>query len=128
MGKVNGEHTFSNAPHFSKGYVMKHTIKQRDALTDYNQRNLLIEKIAKQKKRTINRVGYVGLLFVQLSIIPNLLFGIAWLMHSSLLIGLCCYQYRNRHDENIQNVRLYSIGNYCGITLNILMLIKLGVA
>ena len=111
-----------------KGTVMKQTMKQRDALTDYNQRNLLIEKIAKQKKRRINRVGYVGLLFVQLSIIPNLLFGIAWLMHSSLLIGLCCYQYRNRHDENIQNVRLYSIGNYCGITLNILMLIKLGVA
>ena len=107
---------------------MKQTMKQRDTLTDYNQKNLLIEKIAKQKKRRINRVGYVGLLFVQLSIIPNLLFGIAWLMHSSLLIGLCCYQYRNRHDENIQNVRLYSIGNYCGITLNILMLIKLGVA
>jgi hypothetical protein len=126
--RFKGEHTFLNAPHFSRGTVMKQTIKQRDALTDYNQRNLLIEKIAKQKKRRINRVGYVGLLFVQLSIIPNLLFGIAWLMHSSLLIGLCCYQYRNRHDENIQNVRLYSIGNYCGITLNILMLIKLGVA
>jgi hypothetical protein len=102
-------------------------MKQQNALTDYNQRNLLIEKIAKQKKRTINRVGYVGLLFVQLSIIPNLLFGVAWAMHSSLLIGLCCYQYRNRHDENIENVKLYSLGNYCGITLNILMLIKLGV-
>jgi hypothetical protein len=107
---------------------MKQTMKQQNALTDYNQRNLLIKKIAKQKKRRINRIGWVGLLFVQLSIIPNLLFGVAWAMHSSLLIGLCCYQYRNRHDENIQNVRLYSIGNYCGITLNILMLIKLGVA
>ena len=116
-------------PHFSKGYVMnRQTAKQRNALTDYNQRNLLIEKIAKQKRDNVNRIGYIGLLFVQLSILPNLIFGIAWLMHSSLLIGLCCYQYRNRHDENIQNVRLYSIGNYCGITLNILMLIKLGVS
>ena len=106
----------------------RQTAKQRNALTDYNQRNLLIEKIAKQKRDNVNRIGYIGLLFVQLSILPNLIFGIAWLMHLSLLIGLCCYQYRNRHDENIQNVKLYSIGNYCGITLNILMLVKLGVA
>ena len=118
---------------------MKQTMKQRNALTDYNQRTSqkkkMIEQIEEdlalrqaQRKRIINRVGYVGLLFVQLSILPNLIFGIAWLMHLSLLVGLCCYQYRNRHDENIQNYRLYSIGNYCGITLNILMLIKLGVA
>ena len=118
---------------------MKQTRKHRTALTDYNQRTSQKKKMIKQieqdlalrqaqRKRIINRVGYVGLLFVQLSILPNLIFGIAWLMHSSLLIGLCCYQYRNRHDENIQNYRLYSIGNYCGITLNILMLIKLGVA
>ena len=106
----------------------RQTAKQRNALADYNQRNLLIEKIAKQKRDNVNRIGYIGLLFVQLSILPNLIFGIAWLMHSSLLLGLCCYQYRNSHDENIQNFRLYSIGNYCGITLNILMLIKLGVA
>ena len=106
----------------------RQTIKQQNALTDYNQRNLLTEKIAKQKKRLINRVGWVGLCFVQASILPNLLFGMAWLMHSSLLIGLCCYQYRNLHDENDENVKLYSLGNYCGITLNILMLIKLGVA
>ena len=128
MGKVKGVSLYIH-PNFSKGYVMnRQTAKQRNALTDYNQRNLLIEKIAKQKRDNVNRIGYIGLLFVQLSILPNLIFGIAWLMHSSLLIGLCCYQYRNRHDENIQNVRLYSIGNYCGITLNILMLIKLGVA
>lgn len=105
---------------------MKHTIKQRDAMTDYNQRTLLIEKIAKQKKKRINQIGYVGLIFVQSSILPNLLFGMAWLMHSSLLIGLCCYQYRNLHDENDENVKLYSLGNYCGITLNILMLMKIG--
>lgn len=106
----------------------RQTLKQRNSLADYNQKNMLIERIAKQKKTRINRIGYVGLVFVQLSILPNLLFGLSWVMHSSLLIGLCCYQYRNSHDENIQNVRLYSIGNYCGITLNILMLIKLGVA
>ena len=106
----------------------RQTAKQRNALTDYNQRNLLIEKIAKQKRDNVNRIGYIGLLFVELSILPNLIFGIAWLMHSSLLIGLCCYQYRNLHDENEENVKLYSLGNYYGITLNILMLIKLGVA
>ena len=110
----------------SKGYVMKHTIKQRNAMVDYNQRNELIKKIEKQKKERINQIGYVGLVFVQLSIIPNLIWGLAWLMHSSLLIGLCCYQYRNLHDENDENVKLYSLGNYCGITLNILMLIKIG--
>ena len=105
---------------------MKQTIKQRDALTDYNQRNLLIEKIEKQKKKRINQIGYVGLVFVQSSISWSLFFDMAWLMHSSLLIGLCCYQYRNLHDDNDENVKLYSLGNYCGITLNILMLMKIG--
>ena len=81
-------------------------------------------QIAKQK--SVNKVGYVGLCFVQLAIIPNLVMGNAIMMHSSLLIGLCCYQYRNSHDTNKDNLRLYSIGNYTGITLNILMLAKLG--
>ena len=86
-----------------------------------------IERKAKAKRNMVERIGYIGLLFVQLAIIPNLLLGNAILMHTSLLLGLCCYQYRNSHDTNIKNVRLYSIGNYTGITLNILMLIKLGV-
>ena len=102
------------------------TYKQRSALSD---RVALInridaEQIAKQK--SVNKVGYVGLCFVQLAIIPNLILGNAILMHTSLLIGLCCYQYRNSHDTNKDNLRLYSIGNYTGITLNILMLAKLG--
>ena len=102
------------------------TYKQRSALSD---RVALInridaEQIAKQK--SVNKVGYVGLCFVQLAIIPNLVMGNAIMMHSSLLIGLCCYQYRNSHDTNKDNLRLYSIGNYTGITLNILMLAKLG--
>ena len=67
------------------------TYKQRSALSD---RVALInridaEQIAKQK--SVNRVGYVGLCFVQLAIIPNLILGNAILMHTSLLIGLCCY-------------------------------------
>ena len=66
---------------------MKQTMKQRNALTDYNQRTSKKKKMIKQivqdlalrqaqRKRIINRVGYVGLLFVQLSILPNLIFGI----------------------------------------------------
>ena len=85
-----------------------------------------IERRAIAKRNMVEKVGYVGLLFVQLAIIPNLLLGNAILMHTSLLIGLCCYQYRNSHDTNVKNVRLYSIGNYTGIILNILMLVKLG--
>ncbi len=94
-----------------------------------SDRIAIINKIENDKayqKKITNRIGYIGLVFVQFSIVPNLALGMAWLMHTSLLIGLCCYQYRNLHDDNVDNVRLYSIGNYCGITLNILMLLKLG--
>lgn len=102
------------------------TYKQISALSDRVQliNRIDAEQIAKQK--SVNKVGYVGLCFVQLAIIPNLVMGNAIMMHSSLLIGLCCYQYRNSHDTNKDNLRLYSIGNYTGITLNILMLAKLG--
>ena len=102
------------------------TYKQISALSDRVSliNRIDAERIAKQK--FVNRIGYVGLCFVQLAIIPNLILGNAILMHTSLLIGLCCYQYRNSHDTNKDNLRLYSIGNYTGITLNILMLAKLG--
>ena len=103
------------------------TIRQSNALHDRVGLINAIERQAKAKADMVERVGYVGLCFVQLAIIPNLLLGNAILMHSSLLIELCCYQYRNSHDTNKNNKRLYSIGNYTGITLNILMLIKLGV-
>jgi hypothetical protein len=102
------------------------TIRKMSALHDRVQMINAIEREAKAKSRMVERVGYVGLFFVQLAIIPNLLLGNAILMHTSLLLGLCCYQFRNRHDTNKKNVRLYSIGNYTGITLNILMLVKLG--
>ena len=103
------------------------TMRKMSALHDRVQMINAIERDAKAKSRMVERVGYVGLFFVQLAIIPNLLLGNAVLMHASLLLGLCCYQYRNSHDTNVKNVRLYSIGNYTGITLNILMLVKLGV-
>ena len=102
------------------------TYKQRSALSDRVALINVIEQRQIAKTKSVNRVGYVGLCFVQLAIIPNLILGNAILMHTSLLIGLCCYQYRNSHDTNKDNLRLYSIGNYTGITLNILMLAKLG--
>ena len=112
-------------PHFM-GEIMKMTIKQRSALSDRMQMINAIEQRQIAHSKFVNKVGYVGLCFVQLSIIPNLVLGDAILMHSSLLIGLCCYQYRNSHDTNVANYKLYSLGNYTGITLNILMLAKLG--
>tara|TARA_R100001509_G_scaffold102975_1_gene60537 strand:- start:27 stop:353 length:327 start_codon:yes stop_codon:yes gene_type:complete len=105
---------------------MKQSLRQRKAISDRVAIINQIERETKRKEKITETIGYVGLVFVQASIIPNLLFGMAWLMHSSLLIGLCCYQYRNYHDDNAKNVRLYSLGNYCGITLNILMLLKIG--
>ena len=102
------------------------TYKQRSALSDRVALINIIEQKQIAKQKSVNKVGYVGLCFVQLAIIPNLVMGNAIMMHSSLLIGLCCYQYRNSHDTNKDNLRLYSIGNYTGITLNILMLAKLG--
>ena len=105
---------------------MKQSLRHRKALSDRVAIINQIERETKRKAKITETIGYVGLVFVQFSIIPNLFFGMAWLMHSSLLIGLCCYQYRNLHDENDENVKLYSLGNYCGITLNILMLIKIG--
>ena len=107
------------------GTIMR-TYKQRSALSDRVALINVIEQRQIAKQKSVNTVGYVGLCFVQLAIIPNLILGNAILMHTSLLIGLCCYQYRNAHDTNKENVKLYSIGNYTGITLNILMLIKLG--
>jgi hypothetical protein len=115
-----------NAPFYGNNKIMN-TIKKRKALHDRVQLINTIERQARAKADTVERVGYVGLCFVQGAIIPNLIIGNAILMHASLLLGLCCYQYRNSHDENAKNVRLYSIGNYTGITLNILMLLKLGV-
>lgn len=105
---------------------MKQSLRHRKALSDRVAIINQIERETKRKAKITEAIGYVGLVFVQFSIIPNLFFGMAWLMHSSLLIGLCCYQYRNWHDDNAKNVRLYSIGNFCGITLNILMLMKIG--
>ena len=107
------------------GTIMR-TYKQRSALSDRVALINVIEQKQIAKQKSVNKVGYVGLCFVQLAIIPNLVMGNAIMMHSSLLIGLCCYQYRNSHDTNKDNLRLYSIGNYTGITLNILMLAKLG--
>ena len=107
------------------GTIMR-TYKQRSALSDRVALINVIEQRQIAKQKSVNKVGYVGLCFVQLAIIPNLILGNAIMMHSSLLIGLCCYQYRNSHDTNKDNLRLYSIGNYTGITLNILMLAKLG--
>jgi hypothetical protein len=102
------------------------TYKQQSALHDRVQLINIIEQKQIAKQKSVNKVGYVGLCFVQLAIIPNLVLGNAIMMHSSLLIGLCCYQYRNSHDTNVANYKLYSLGNYTGITLNILMLAKLG--
>jgi len=104
------------------------TWKQQSALSEKIALVNRIEHEEQLKATFVNRIGYVGLCFVQLAIVPNLILGNAILMHSSLLIGLCCYQYRNSHDTNVANYKLYSIGNFTGITLNILMLIKLGVA
>ena len=86
-----------------------------------------IQQQQKRKEIVVEKIGYVGLFFVQGAIIPNLIWDFGWIMHLSLLLGLCCYQYRNLHDANDKNRRLYSWGNCTGITLNVLMLIKLGV-
>ena len=108
-------------PHFM-GNTMQN-IKQRSALSDKMQMINRIERAEKYRLEFYERVGKTGLVFVQASIVPNLLFGIPWLMHGMLLIGLCLYQTRN---YNMENIKLYSIGNFCGVTLNILMLIKIG--
>ena len=103
------------------------TYKQISALSDRVSliNRIDAERIAKQK--FVNRIGYVGLCFVQGAIFPNLIWDLGWIMHLSLLLGLCCYQYRNLHDTNDKNRKLYTWGNCTGITLNTLMLIKLGV-
>ena len=115
-----------NAHFMGENMKYSKTWKQQSALNDRMQMINAVEQKQIAKQKSVNKVGYVGLCFVQLAIIPNLVMGNAIMMHSSLLIGLCCYQYRNSHDTNKDNLRLYSIGNYTGITLNILMLAKLG--
>lgn len=102
--------------------LIMQNLRQRSALSDKMQMINKIERAEQYRLQFYTRVGYVGLVFVQLSIIPNLVFDMAWAMHTSLLIGLGLYQTRN---YNIENIRLYSIGNFCGMTLNILMLIKI---
>ena len=52
-------------------------LRQRSALADKLQMINKIEQAEQQRIRFYTRVGYVGLIFVQLSIIPNLFFGMA---------------------------------------------------
>ena len=66
---------------------MKQSLRQRNALSDRVAIINQIERETKRKAKITEAIGYVGLVFVQFSIIPNLFFGMAWLMHSSLLVG-----------------------------------------
>lgn len=98
------------------------TYKNRKVLSDYNTKNLLLEKIEKDRIANAEKIGLLGMVFIQLAIIPNLIFGLVWVMHLSLLLGLCCYQYRNKALENI---KLYTYSFYIGFITNALMLVKL---
>ena len=64
-------------PHFLWELIMQN-LRQRSALSDKMQMINKIERAEQYRLQFYTSVGYVGLVFVQLSIIPNLFFGMAY--------------------------------------------------
>ena len=102
---------------------------QKDKPSGLSEKQRLLTAISTGKVVKLeDKVAYFGMVLVQGALLPSHFSGQFphWSLPFFLVLGLCCYQYRNYHDDNAKNVRLYSLGNYCGITLNILMLLKIG--
>ena len=103
----------------------RQTMKQRTSLTDYNKVNQLKAEIEKKRIPREDKVAYVGLVCVQLALLPS--FFSTDLPHYSLplmvFMGLICYQYR----AYVQRDMVYTIGNTIGLILNGSMLIRIWV-
>ena len=103
----------------------RQTMKQRTSLTDYNKVNQLKAEIEKKRIPKEDKVAYVGLVCVQLALLPS--FFSTDLPHYSLplmvFMGLICYQYR----AYVQRDMVYTIGNTIGLILNGSMLIRIWV-
>ena len=103
----------------------RQTIGQRRSLTDYNKVNQLKAEIEKKRIPKEDKVAYVGLVCVQLALLPS--FFSTDLPHYSLplmvFMGLICYQYR----AYVQRDMVYTIGNTIGLILNGSMLIRIWV-
>ena len=103
----------------------RQTMKQRTSLTDYNKVNQLKAEIEKKRIPREDKVAYVGLICVQLALLPS--FFSTDLPHYSLplmvFMGLICYQYR----AYVQRDMVYTIGNTIGLILNGSMLIRIWV-
>ena len=99
--------------------------KQIRTLSDYYKVNLLKAEIERRKIPREDKVAYIGLVCVQLALLPS--FFSTDLPHYSLplmvFMGLICYQYR----AFIQKDMVYTIGNTIGLILNGSMLIRIWV-
>ena len=93
-------------------------------LVDLQTGNLITE-IEKRKIPREDKIAYIGLVCVQLALLPS--FFSTDLPHYSLplmvFMGLICYQYR----AWVQRDMVYTIGNTIGLILNGLMLIRIWV-
>ena len=101
----------------------KQTMKQRTSLTDYNKRLSIKADIEKRKIPIQDKVAYIGLLLIQLALLPSHFS--TTLPHYSLplmvFLGLICYQYR----AFIQRDMVYTLGNIVGLIMNGSMLIRI---
>ena len=99
--------------------------KQIRTLSDYNKVNQLKAEIERRKIPREDKVAYIGLVCVQLALLPS--FFSTDLPHYSLplmvFIGLICYQYR----AWVQRDMVYTIGNTIGLILNASMLFRIWV-
>tara|TARA_Y100000310_G_scaffold214617_1_gene215516 strand:- start:67 stop:372 length:306 start_codon:yes stop_codon:yes gene_type:complete len=99
--------------------------KEQRMLHDFNKVNQLKAEIEKKRIPMEDRVAYIGLVFVQLALLPS--FFSTDLPHYSLplmvFMGLICYQYR----AWVQKDMVYTIGNTIGLILNASMLIRIWV-
>ena len=88
-----------------------------------NKKGNLITDIEKRKIPIQDKVAYIGLLLIQLALLPSHFS--ATLPHYSLplmvFLGLICYQYR----AYVQRDMVYTIGNTIGLILNGSMLIRI---
>ena len=100
-------------------------MKKQRMLHDFNKVIQLKADIEKRRIPIEDRVAYVGLVCVQLALLPS--FFSTDLPHYSLplmvFMGLICYQYR----AFIQRDMVYTLGNTIGLIMNGSMLIRIWV-
>jgi hypothetical protein len=101
---------------------MNHTIRQQKILASHRA-NLINDIEIKTKISFEDKIAYLGMFLVQVSLLPSHYNGIMphWTLPTGICLGLLCYQYRAWKQSDM----VYTIGNMIGLILNGSMLIRI---